>query len=261
MNATWTSQVISQHWFRLWLGAVRQQAITWANVDSDHCRHMAPLGHNELTLNMLNCPKNWKKNIHILNSIFGSTQVDEINSGMCNNTCCLFYIHSTMLVDALATLRARASADMALTPKSRNIPSPTSEELISTCKTYRPLELIVNNANWVDAPVPINLLQSFCRTIKVGQEVVHITEDWESVKLRWRREVEVSGKTWWRHQMETFSTFTDHLCGEFTGPLHKGQWHGAMIFSLMCAWINGWVNNREAGDLRRHRAHYDVIVM
>ena len=25
-------------------------------------------------------------------------------------------------------------------------------------------------------------------------------------------------------------------------------------------WINGWVNNREAGDLRKHRAHYDVIV-
>ena len=42
---------------------------------------------------------------------------------------------------------------------------------------------------------------------------------------------------------------------------HKGQWRGALIFSLICAWINGWVNNREAGDLRRHRAHYDVIVM
>ena len=26
-------------------------------------------------------------------------------------------------------------------------------------------------------------------------------------------------------------------------------------------WINGWVNNREAGDLRRYRAHYDIIVM
>ena len=25
--------------------------------------------------------------------------------------------------------------------------------------------------------------------------------------------------------------------------------------------INGWVNNREAGDLRRHREHYDVIIM
>ena len=33
------------------------------------------------------------------------------------------------------------------------------------------------------------------------------------------------------------------------------------MFSLFCAWINGWVNTREAGDLRRHQAHYDVIVM
>ena len=42
---------------------------------------------------------------------------------------------------------------------------------------------------------------------------------------------------------------------------HKGQWRGALMFSLICAWINAWVHNREAGDLRRHRAHYDVIVM
>ena len=42
---------------------------------------------------------------------------------------------------------------------------------------------------------------------------------------------------------------------------HKGQWRGALMFSLSSAWIIGWVNNREAGDLRRHRAHYDVIVM
>ena len=33
------------------------------------------------------------------------------------------------------------------------------------------------------------------------------------------------------------------------------------MFSLICAWINGWVNNREAGDLRQHRAHYDVTVL
>ena len=47
-----------------------------------------------------------------------------------------------------------------------------------------------------------------------------------------------------------------------TGELpHKGHWHGALMFSLICAWINGWLNNRKAGDLRRHRAHYDVIVM
>ena len=42
---------------------------------------------------------------------------------------------------------------------------------------------------------------------------------------------------------------------------HKGQWRGALMFSLIYAWISGWVNNRDAGDLRRHRAHYDVIIM
>ena len=49
-----------------------------------------------------------------------------------------------------------------------------------------------------------------------------------------------------------------------TGPMnspHKGQWRGALMFSLICVWINGWVNNREAGDLRRHRGHCDVNVM
>ena len=39
-----------------------------------------------------------------------------------------------------------------------------------------------------------------------------------------------------------------------TGPL----WRGAL---MICAWINGWVNNRETGDLRRHQTHHDVIVM
>ena len=42
---------------------------------------------------------------------------------------------------------------------------------------------------------------------------------------------------------------------------HKGQWRRALMFSLICVWITGWVNNREAGDLRRYSAHYDVIVM
>ena len=42
---------------------------------------------------------------------------------------------------------------------------------------------------------------------------------------------------------------------------HKGQWRGHLMFSLICARIDGWVNNGEAGDLRRYRTHYDVIVM
>ena len=42
---------------------------------------------------------------------------------------------------------------------------------------------------------------------------------------------------------------------------HKGKRRGALMFSLICVWINDWVNNREAGDLRRYCANYDVIVM
>ena len=52
---------------------------------------------------------------------------------------------------------------------------------------------------------------------------------------------------------------TGHLCEEFTP--HKGQWRGALLFSLICVWINRWVSNHEAGDLRRYRSHYDVSVM
>ena len=42
---------------------------------------------------------------------------------------------------------------------------------------------------------------------------------------------------------------------------HKGQWHGALMFSLTCSSINGGINNGEAGGLRCHCAHYDIIVM
>ena len=41
----------------------------------------------------------------------------------------------------------------------------------------------------------------------------------------------------------------------------NGKWRGALMFSLICVWINDWVNNREAGDLRRYCTHYDVTVM
>ena len=54
---------------------------------------------------------------------------------------------------------------------------------------------------------------------------------------------------------------TGPFWGKSTGhrwiSLHKGQWRGALMFSLICAWKNGWANNRYAGDLRRH----DVTVM
>ena len=42
---------------------------------------------------------------------------------------------------------------------------------------------------------------------------------------------------------------------------HKGQWRGGLMCPLICTRIHGWVNNGEAGDMRRYRAHYDVTVM
>ena len=64
--------------------------------------------------------------------------------------------------------------------------------------------------------------------------------------------------------METFSALLAIVRGIHRSPvnsLHKGQWRGYLMFSLICAWINDWENNREAGDLIRHRTHYDVTVM
>ena len=61
----------------------------------------------------------------------------------------------------------------------------------------------------------------------------------------------------WKH----FPRYWPFVRGIHRPPVnspHKGQWRGALMLSLICAC---WVNNREAGDLRRHRAHYDVTVM
>ena len=61
----------------------------------------------------------------------------------------------------------------------------------------------------------------------------------------------------WKH----FPRYWRRIHRSSVNSPHKGQWRGALMFSLICVWINGWVNNREAGDLRRYRAHYDVTVM
>ena len=64
----------------------------------------------------------------------------------------------------------------------------------------------------------------------------------------------------WKH----FPRYWPFVRGIHRSPVnspHKGQWRGALMFSLICVWINGWVNNREAGRLRRNRTHYDVTVM
>ena len=70
--------------------------------------------------------------------------------------------------------------------------------------------------------------------------------------------------TWWRHQMETFSALlalcvgNSPVTGEFPSQMPVTRSFDVLF---ICAWINGSVSNLEAGDLRRHHAHYDVVVM
>ena len=69
---------------------------------------------------------------------------------------------------------------------------------------------------------------------------------------------------WWRHQMEAFSALlalcagNSPVTGEFPSQRPVTR---CLVLSLIYAWTNGWVNNRDAGGLRRHRAHYDLTVM
>ena len=69
--------------------------------------------------------------------------------------------------------------------------------------------------------------------------------------------------TWWRHQMETFSALlaicagNSPVPGEF--PTQRPVTQSFDIFFDLRL-NNGWVNNREVGDLRRYRTHYDVAV-
>ena len=70
--------------------------------------------------------------------------------------------------------------------------------------------------------------------------------------------------SWRRHQMETFSALLARCDGN--PPLNGGfpsQRPVTRSFDvfLICARTNDWANSRDAGDLRRHRVHYDVTVM
>ena len=64
----------------------------------------------------------------------------------------------------------------------------------------------------------------------------------------------------WKHFQHYWPFVWGTPCSPVNFP-HKGQWRRALMFSLICTWMNTWENNPEAGDLRRHHTHYDVIVM
>ena len=118
-------------------------------------------------------------------------------------------------------------------------------------------------------PMMVSLLTHICATL--SQWVNLVNTSGFSNQYQWYPSIvdDTRGSSflcisWWRHQMETFSALLALCAGNSPVPgefPHKGQWRGALMYSLICTWINDWVNTREAGDLRRYRGHYDVIVI
>ena len=95
-----------------------------------------------------------------------------------------------------------------------------------------------------------------CIWLSVGTETTALLLTWP--------QADVWPCPWWRHQMQPFSAYWPFVRGIHRSPVnspHKGQWRRSLMFSLICAWTNAWVSNRDAGDLRRHRAHYGVTVL
>ena len=86
-----------------------------------------------------------------------------------------------------------------------------------------------------------------CRNIQFGHSILYVLVIHDDV-IKWKHFPRYWSFVWGIHRSSVNSP-------------HKGQWRGALMFSLICAWINDWVNTRGAGDLRRHRANYYFIVM
>ena len=98
----------------------------------------------------------------------------------------------------------------------------------------------------------------------VGHRQVHLCRNWglstAPAFVSHKVDKNGKGKIKWKH----FPRYWPFVRGIHRSPVnssYKGQWRGALMFYFICAWINAWVNNHEVGDLRRHHAHYDVILM
>ena len=118
---------------------------------------------------------------------------------------------------------------------------------------------------WYDNELITNSLL-FNKGIKIQGVLVLMTNDYVNNECHGYKAIQgiFAQYPWWRHPMETFSALLALCAGNSPVPVnspHKGQWRRALMFSLICVWINDWVNNHEAGDLRRYRGHYDVSVM
>ena len=103
----------------------------------------------------------------------------------------------------------------------------------------------------------LNMSSGKWRPSRPGLSVLMFSKSffrWEDIIPKWAMRPRLIVPSWWRHQMKTFCTLLAICAGIHRPPVnspHQGQWRTALMFSLIYVWLNSWVNNREAGDLRR----------
>ena len=116
-------------------------------------------------------------------------------------------------------------------------------------------------------------LFAFLNSLTPAFALLSANTSWAQVKpnwgnINWLTTILISSSSPWFHddviKWKHFPRYWPFVWGIHRSPVnspHKGQWRGALMFSLIYVWINGSINNGEAGDLRRHRAHYEVTVL
>ena len=153
------------------------------------------------------------------------------------------------------------------------LPTPFWHYSINTINTSTDTTYINESVNWVMSDICIHTL-SIRRSISAS-----LKTSWEPSSPVWRTSrlmtsvrssrlnSSLSSKSAshddvinWKH----FLRYWPFVRGIHRSPVnspHKGQWSGALMFSLICVWTNGWLNNRDAGDWRRRRPHYNITVI
>ena len=132
---------------------------------------------------------------------------------------------------------------------------------LSGCDKYMQMRVLINHQ------IDVNYLLHFREMLDHGKiiswNIQWLFELWWyqwNITAAYRKSL----NSWWRHPIRTFFRVTDPLCGDITGHRwipHTMVSDADLGFFIIYIWIKAWVNNREAGDLRHHRAHCDAIVI
>ena len=173
---------------------------------------------------------------------------------------CLTNVHK----EYFKTKHNRSSVEIWYQLMHKNLENVTSIKLVSFIYNMLYAECQTNRKKYLLKCDNITFLSScitFFSTIPVNVRTTMILLWWIWAVCQWMSTENVHDDVIkWKHLPRCWPFVRGIHRSPVNSP-HKGQWRGGLMFSLICGRINDWVNNGEAGDLRRNRAYDDVIVM